>query len=364
MLPTVLIAGALPMKKRTWFKRSSLIISTAVSLVAPTGKMAHLHEAKGGKPCKKSKAPLSSVAADGSDAEIGPPWGNRPPAEGPPLPSDVAPPDLITMEEAGAAAWGLTSVDSSESVSVAPNVAASVSVLAQRLAEAPPQTPAPQYEWKTSIHTTVFWIGEQPTEANPTPNHASSWDAKWTQNYGGYDNPDSDARDGFLPAAFTPKQNPFYIALPYNDITQNGHKSEAKAIIPWFKHEKGTSRYKSNCKGRWIAIRKGDRVCYAQWEDAGPFNTTDGEYVFGDARPKAEASNGAGLDVSPAVRDYLGLDGHDKTDWKFVEFEEVPEGPWAEHGENNDFVMERKAAEKNRVAQAGARTRRGSRTSG
>ena len=36
-----------------------------------------------------------------------------------------------------------------------------------------------------------------------------------------------------------------------------------------------------------------------------------------------------GLDVSPAVRDYLGLCGIDVYDWKFGEFREVPLGSWA-----------------------------------
>ena len=47
----------------------------------------------------------------------------------------------------------------------------------------------------------------------------------------------------------------------------------------------------------------------------------------------------AGLDVSPAVRDYLGLKANDVTDWRFVDFNEVPRGPWATHGENNTFVI-------------------------
>jgi len=50
-------------------------------------------------------------------------------------------------------------------------------------------------------------------------------------------------------------------------------------------------------------------------------------------------NKGAGLDVSPAVRDYLGLNETDVTDWKFVEFKEVPRGPWSTHGENNTFVI-------------------------
>ena len=61
----------------------------------------------------------------------------------------------------------------------------------------------------------------------------------------------------------------------------------------------------------------------------GPFRTDHWEYVFGNERPKPNLNRGAGLDVSPAVRDYLGLPDTDVTDWKFVEFSEVPPGPWA-----------------------------------
>jgi hypothetical protein len=45
------------------------------------------------------------------------------------------------------------------------------------------------------------------------------------------------------------------------------------------------------------------------------------------------------------VRDYLGIDETDVTDWKFVDFSEVPEGPWSKFGDNNTFVINaRKAA--------------------
>jgi hypothetical protein len=47
----------------------------------------------------------------------------------------------------------------------------------------------------------------------------------------------------------------------------NGHRPEAPRVIPWFK-EAYRGRGVSTCKGRWIAIRKGARVVYAQWEDA------------------------------------------------------------------------------------------------
>jgi len=61
--------------------------------------------------------------------------------------------------------------------------------------------------------------------------------------------------------------------------------------------------------------------------------------VFGNERPKPSLNGGAGLDVSPAVRDYLGLKETDVTEWRFVEFSEVPRGPWSTLGENNTFVI-------------------------
>ncbi|MFZ4775597.1 MAG: hypothetical protein ACOYM3_09555 [Terrimicrobiaceae bacterium] len=216
-----------------------------------------------------------------------------------------------------------------------------------------------QYLWKEAIVTTTFWIGERPTENNPVPNHKSCWDTRWAANYGGTDSPKrSDRLSTFIPRDFTPRQNPFYVALPYNDMTSKGHKPEASQIIPWFQNE-FQSPTRSVCKGRWIAIRRGNRVCYAQWEDAGPFRTDHAGYVFGNERPKPNLNKGAGLDVSPAVRDFLGMDDTDLTDWKFVEFADVPTGPWATFGDNNTFVINRRAAEeKAQIALAAKSTSR------
>lgn len=201
-----------------------------------------------------------------------------------------------------------------------------------------------RYPWKNAIVTTVFWIGENPTANNPVPNHASSWDNAWARNYGGYDNPNRSRRRDFIPVAFTPRQNPFYCALPYNDKAREGHRPEAARVVPWF-NEAYRGPGLSVCKDRWVAIRKGDRVVYAQWEDAGPFRTDHWEYVFGNDRPKPNLNHGAGLDVSPAVRDYLGLAETDVTDWKFVDFAEVPQGPWARYGDNNTFVTNARKGE-------------------
>jgi len=207
----------------------------------------------------------------------------------------------------------------------------------------PPPNHGERYPWKKSIVTTIFWIGERPSENNPVPNRASSWDKNWSKNYGGFDDPNRARRSNYIPVKFTPRQNPFYCALPYNDKTSNGHRSEAARVVPWFR-EAYQGPGVSTCKGRWIAITKANRTVYAQWEDAGPFRTDHWQYVFGNERPKPNLNKGAGLDVSPAVGDYLGLQDTDVTDWKFVDFSEVPHGPWSLYGDNNTFVMnERKA---------------------
>ena len=209
-----------------------------------------------------------------------------------------------------------------------------------------------RYPWKTNIVTTVFWVGEQASGNNPVPNYKSSWDLNWTANYGGTDNPEPSARRNYIPTAFVPRQNPFYFALPYNDVTHGQFKPEAPLVIPWFK-QSYTGPGQSVCRHRWIAIRKGNRVCYAQWEDCGPFRTDHFQYVFGNERPKPNLNHGAGLDVSPAVRDYLGLAPTDVADWQFVEVRDVPPGPWRNYGDNNHFVIARRQNEQ-RVAAGGS----------
>jgi hypothetical protein len=193
--------------------------------------------------------------------------------------------------------------------------------------------PATTYSWKLNIVTTVFVIGDRRGR-----NTGSAWDPKWQKHYGGFDDPNSNARKNYIPTGFTPQLNPFYVALPYNDIMDGRTKPEALTVIPWFRlsfQKEG----KSVCMNRWVAIRRGNRVAYAQWSDCGPFSSTHWQYVFGSERPKPNANQGAGLNVSPAVRDYLRMQPTDVTDWKFVEFREVPPGPWSQYGENNDFVI-------------------------
>lgn len=180
--------------------------------------------------------------------------------------------------------------------------------------------------WKRNVVATVFWVGELPTSNNPTPNTKSAWDQNWQDSFGGYDHPE--ARDGWRPAGFTPLLNPFYVALPYNDVARGGvHRPEASHVIPWFwKSYRGDGI--SVCKGRWLAIHHAGRVAYAQWEDVGPFEVDHWQYVFGPESPRPNRNGAAGIDLSPALRDFLALRSGASVEWRFVEEAEVPPGPW------------------------------------
>lgn len=208
----------------------------------------------------------------------------------------------------------------------------------------PPATPtyhfahgnSGKYPWKTGIVTTIFWIGSAGN--GKAPKGASAWDPKWQANYGGFDDPNPDRRREFIPKQFTPRLNPFYIALPYNDLAKGTTKPEAKVVIPWFK-ESFVGEGKSVCRDRWVLIRNSaGKLCYAQWTDCGPYGADDWQYVFGNEKPHPNVNGGAGLNVSPAVRDYLQLSSTDVTDWKFVDVASVPQGPWALYGENNPLA--------------------------
>lgn len=194
-------------------------------------------------------------------------------------------------------------------------------------ADVQPINQAVQYPLHQNISTTYFWVGEPPDDDNKDiSNVPSAWDDNWTKSFGGVDNPKK--RNGLVVANFTPKENSFYFALPYNDFDDNGkRKKDAAKIIPWAASKKWGSQ-ESMLKNQWIKVTKGDKVAYAQWEDVGPFGEDDSAYVFGGAAPQQKTNDDAGLDVSPAVRDVLGLSDVDKTNWQFVDAKDVPDGPW------------------------------------
>lgn len=175
-----------------------------------------------------------------------------------------------------------------------------------------------------NITTTVFWVGEPADDSNAgIHNRSSAWVEDWEGEFGGVDDPDN--RCGMLPCGFVPRENPFYVALPYNDLDASCRPKASQQDVPWFDGAPGEGE--SIVKNHWVKITYGDKTAYAQWEDAGPMGEDDAAYVFGDA---AAHYKGAGLDVSPAINDYLGLDGEDRTSWEFVDASAVPDGPWTQ----------------------------------
>lgn len=175
------------------------------------------------------------------------------------------------------------------------------------------------------VLTTVFWVGERAKpKSGWSDNLDSAWDMRWKENFGGLDSPVK--RKGFFPAAFRPKQNPFYVALPFNDVSNRDYL-EICPILQFFKIRKA-SRVHSVCKNRWIEVSYREKTCYAQWQDVGPVFTDDYEYVFKGDEPRAHQRDMAGLDISPAVRDYLSFKGLARTSWRFMDDSEVPDGPW------------------------------------
>ena len=215
---------------------------------------------------------------------------------------------------------------SSEQPAAATDADAPAQTVAVQTASTQPSS-ASQYPIHRNISTTFFWAGEEAGKDNKNiSNLPSAWDDQWVKHFGGVDDPNK--RSGFVVASFTPKENSFYFALPYNDFDGNGNrKKDVNKIIPWASSKKWADT-ESMLKNQWIKITKGGKTAYAQWQDVGPFGEDDSAYVFGGAAPKSKTNADAGLDVSPAVKDFLGLGDVDKTDWQFISADQVPDGPW------------------------------------
>ena len=203
----------------------------------------------------------------------------------------------------------------------------------------------PKYPWHNNIVSTTFWVGEI---FEPGPNGSqviSTYDGKWEQHYGGCDGVVTNgkcetekrvASNGYFPRHMTPKQNPFYLDLPYDDVNDPIGAAERARVIPWatkaIYRKVLANPNLSLMKNHWVEIQKGSRVCYGQIEDAGPGQYHDAAYVFGTKPPKNKLYNHAGMDVSPALNGCLAfkeLDGDtDVVRWRFVGAHKVPKGPW------------------------------------
>lgn len=194
------------------------------------------------------------------------------------------------------------------------------------------------------IISTTFWVGEifDPSAADGSQ-MISTYDGSWYAHFGGCDGISSGgcktesrtAANGYFPSSMTPRENPFYLDLPYDDVNDPTGFRNRCAVIPWA----NDAGYAGHCndrnfsymKNRWVKlIGPNGNTCYGQVEDAGPAIYHDSAYVFGSARPASGKFNNAGMDVSPALNGCLGfseLDGQsDKVSWQFVS--SPPAGPW------------------------------------
>ncbi|MGO4493261.1 hypothetical protein AB4Y86_14385 [Arthrobacter sp. 2YAF22_2] len=241
------------------------------------------------------------------------------------------------------------------------------------------------YPTHTNVISTTFWVGEifnasladgsqvcstyssqwafQHTGVNlgTTPASASGCPGSI---YGGCDGVSSgtgtnftcstearDASNGYFPKNQPqPKENPFYLDLPYDDVNDTVAFQQRCSVIPWAASDNaatGVDHCKdpnySYMKNRWVKLSgPNGNVCYGQIQDAGPSSGTayhDAGYVFGsqNLRPanadfSTDATQGAGMDVSPALNGCLGfaeLNGSgDHVSWSFVDRANVPAGPW------------------------------------
>lgn len=214
-------------------------------------------------------------------------------------------------------------------------------------AQAPGGAPA-AYPMHTGIVATTFWVGEifDPNASDGSQVY-STYDSQWAAHYGGCDGVvtsgdcGTEARsagNGYFPTSMTPRENPFYLDLPFDDVNDPAAFARRAAVIPWAA-EPGYAGHETDpafsyMKNRWVQISNGARTCYGQIEDAGPGQYNDADYVFGsdDQRPENTKFNSAGMDVSPALNGCLGfadLNGEDdRVDWRFVDVKDVPDGPW------------------------------------
>ncbi|AMB58280.1 acid shock protein [Microterricola viridarii] len=218
---------------------------------------------------------------------------------------------------------------------------------------------ASSYPLHTGIVATTFWVGEIfDANAEDGSQMLSTYDANWFANYGGCDGVTTKgtcstekrvAGNGFFPTSMTPKQNPFYLDLPYDDVNDKTGFANRGSVIPWANQAayagKAGDASVSLMKNRWVKLMKDGQTCYGQIADAGPGEYHDSAYVFGsnDARPANARYGGAGMDVSPALNGCLGfaeLDGDaDVVDWQFVEAADVPAGPWLTVSSSDNRVI-------------------------
>jgi hypothetical protein len=230
---------------------------------------------------------------------------------------------------------------------VAALVAAVLALSVCTLTQAGASTPIRTYRWHRNIVSTTFWVGEIfDPNASDGSQVISTYDSHWMRHFGGCDGVKTaaggcetqkrTAANKYFPTAMKPKQNPFYLDLPFDDVNDPKAFAARSRVVPWA-HDPSYAKVAKNpnyslMKNRWVEITHNGHTCYGQIEDAGPGQYHDAAYVFGTAKPANARYGGAGMDVSPALNGCLRfaeLNGDtDRVNWRFVERRAVPPGPW------------------------------------
>jgi hypothetical protein len=207
--------------------------------------------------------------------------------------------------------------------------------------------------WK-HVTASTFYIGEEANTSNANiSNITTAWSEFAVSDFGGVDswgpiNPDDwdgqrYQRNGFCPKDFRAKENIFYLALPTLDHDEHGRvKAAEKQVRNGARYLPELQRFhhgrfredQSPFKNLWVEVVFHGRSAFGQLEDIGPSDkhdrsVSDYKYVWGKAKkPKNKFGMHAGIDLSPALTDYLGTDGKGKIHWRFVPAKQVPDGPW------------------------------------
>ena len=247
-----------------------------------------------------------------------------------------------------------------------------------------------RYQLHSNIASTIFWVGEiWNANAEDGSQVCSTYDSTWAFRFSGGVNNSSATEEGCAGSPvggcdgitsgsgsnFTCKRGPirtaanhfrlpslvykdvagrgisensFYLDLPYDDLNNPKGFANRCSDIPWA----NDAGFAGNCKNenfsymknRWVQLNYNSTRCYAQVQDAGPSDAKfkdgyyDKNYVFGASQPlqnmyKAPNGSNAGMDVSPATYDCLGLNTSGGTEgtvagisWRFVDYPEP--GPW------------------------------------
>ena len=203
-----------------------------------------------------------------------------------------------------------------------------------------------QYPWKEGIVTTVFWIGEEAAGNNPVPNFSSSWDLNWEQSYGGFDNPNPRRpQPQFRPGQFHPPPKPLLhrAALQRRDSRDNQAGSQNR-------HPVGSATSSSAASGRKAspsatiaglpsAAAPPAKSATPNGAIAAPSAPITGITSSATRNPSPTSTRAPASMSRPPCAIICNSAAPMRPDWKFVEVGDVPNGPWALYGDNNDLVQ-------------------------